>query len=266
MPTTHYINVTWTPGDEYLKVEPKQVDLAGPLDHWIWDFYGIPNNYFPQVQFLTDPQGETRGPYGPFQSLCQTCWRIIGSGNTGVVGSYPYEVLMTPALADASNEAPPSIRSNPRDQLAVTNNDPKRTLQDIQVTLEDTPDGPRLVVVPEMVCLISGQSITWRFDGISGVADPWYPSIEFIDVPEGVVNIHLGPFSSMQQFDTRVVGLGNSFFPGQYGYIAVLKHETTHGVIHLSSKDPAIGNEGNPPGGGGGSNGGNTSGGGQTEI
>jgi hypothetical protein len=104
------INIVFNEQTEQLEVSPAQVNLNhGDVVHWVLSGERH-DDRFPQIIFQTQANAQGQ-QFGPFEYLEPSLSGVIGLGNTGHSGSYPYTVLLldehgpvgTPASASIDN-------------------------------------------------------------------------------------------------------------------------------------------------------------------
>lgn len=243
------VEVRYDPAEGILALsqpEQSRIELTGPQDRVQWLVTGCPNDCYPEVRFQVD--GSQPSALGPFNGLRASASYILSDGIVGAAGvAYPY-VLQVKKIAGSGSQPSETVAELPGLEVLQTT---AETHDGLSVTVSPLGGG-RLKVDPEFLHLLSGDSVTWTFEGLS--EDPsWSPQVVFFSAPEGSLqqNPRFGPFTSLCTRGNQVVGTGNNRVLGNFGYVVSVVDAASGGVLRSKIKDPGMANDGDPPGGAG---------------
>lgn len=243
-------DVRYDSRENTLTVNPDSTVISGKNQLAVWNFRGLPNEWFPMVQFT---KGERSDSYtGPFANLIRWNWRIVGLGNTGQLGDFEGQVSVHSAEGKEMAAQWFSLQNARPDPIAQS---------EVTVTLRESESGHlQLHAEPEQISTCSGSPLTWDFSQpiryLRERGRDYWPSIVFQG--DQVETPALGPFKQLCfQYDS-VVGISLRSEGGakrRFHYDIALKPylDQEHPLIEATpSLDPIIDDEGNPPGGPGG--------------
>ncbi|MEE8587195.1 MAG: hypothetical protein V3T83_20330 [Acidobacteriota bacterium] len=240
------IDVTYD-GSAILTVRGPKFTAADANEMFMWNFIGIPPDCYPGVWFEIVKDGN-QSPFGPFVTLEQRPSFVIASGkNSQAVGIYKYTAFITRAVSESEDRAPPS-------PLAFTDGLSIGISPEVLVKLDSK--SLKLVVVPKKVHIYTGMTVTWNFDDLLPLPEIWCPWIKFAGPLEKAStqpkNLYFGPFTCLSFSRSKVIGSGNQGVKGTYNYLAQQVAGVGGKILRLSSPDPGVDDEGDPPGGAGG--------------
>jgi hypothetical protein len=228
-----------------LCIDPPSLDLH-PDSDLQWTFLGVPNDAILTLQFLdltpTSPFSGLPSPprYGPFQTLSQTPYRIIGQGRVAGSGPYEYRLLVSRLVRGDDHPGKEHVLSSGLGVLQRHSSSPE-PLKNVVTVYQD---GSGLKVMPETGQVCSYETMIWEFPDL---ADGYYPRIRFLEGPYDLIDLALGPFRSITYAGKRVIALGNNEVRGRYRYLIEVVDCHEHRV--RSYHDPILANLGDPPGG-----------------
>ncbi|MEM8961486.1 MAG: hypothetical protein AAGD38_08420 [Acidobacteriota bacterium] len=202
-----------------------------------WQFLGVPNNYFPTIEFEYAEPDDT--PRGPFANLRLTTNQVFGLGRSGSVQGR-YKAALVPTSRSGGELEGSKIISEVF-ELDVVAHEPNSAPV---VTVR--PQGTHgLEVSPDPVVVCAGDSPVWLFEDFA--EQGWSPRIIFQEPAAGAGLWPFGPFTSLMVGSRTIVASGNTHVTGDYVYGVAIIDDAT-GTI-LRKGDPVVGNNGDPPGG-----------------
>ncbi len=196
----------------------------------------IAQGYQPSLQFDSQPKEADKTLYsGPFQTLCHTPSSVVACGNNGWRGEFRYRAT----LENPSGGSLEPITSN---EAVLVNH--ATVEKPAVVEVRRAPEGSLLLVEPQTVKVVPGQTIVWEVDEDLETTIEWYPRLVF-----GEGNPNFGPFRGVEKRDRSIsaTGAGDAEAPQSYSY-AFQMVNLENGEIHFeSSPDPTVDDEGDPP-------------------
>lgn len=245
MAESHLVIVTYTPDQSpELTIETEKLILISetPAIHSVvWDFVGVEglleSGWCVGIRFQLQDGTETPKYSGPFLNLCTSGRSVIASGNDGGPGTYAYRAVLQPP--------PSSSSSTLRSEAAILENEVSEVRS---AAIEVRPNPGRageLLVSPEAVTLVPGQTLHWQVNEEPAQIAEWYPRLIFESGPAGM-NPYCGPLASLDTRDRSILGSGNADVPGRYSYRFQMVSVEDDSVLFESSPDPTIDDEGDP--------------------
>ena len=236
-----HIRVEYSNGT--LMIDESQRDLVltdetSSLHSAVWYFEGIEDlvaaGYYPSLEFEESESVTATMFSGPFIEMGRTPSSVIACGNDGIQKIYHYRATL---IEQNSGRV---IRS--QDLCSIDNqvSEQRPAVARVIFVAENEP----LVVEPDTIRLVTGQSILWEVvEAPSEIAD-WYPRLDF---SEG--NPYFGPFTSLETRDKSLLGAGSGTDPRLYNYRFQMVSTDNDQVLFESSPDPELDDEGDPSGG-----------------
>jgi hypothetical protein len=234
-PIDHLIPVEYDAASSTLTLSLQKVGIK-PGDRVIWEFHRLPGGWTPWIEFRPD-----QSFLGPLEDLTQSAnavWGVCRADQPASDG-LPYRALARRGTGTGWETGSAAIYSS-AGSLVIG---PAETGTARQFTI--TQQGDSLSVSPEGVDIWAGDTVDWVFEGDSGL-EAWRPLVVFhqYDGDGQVVDLYLGPFTSLTTSAAQVRGMGNNYVKGTYYFQVSMVRVRDGEILWISSPDPAIDNRG----------------------
>jgi hypothetical protein len=249
-PTTYRITVRYD--GSTLRFEDDTPIALAQDDILILLFVGVPNDRIPGVVFAREGDGFV-SPLGPFRDVLQTADHVILRGNSGSVGIFQCQALLSPMLRGEER-----ILSG--NEIRIRNELTARPAKEIRVLVRPKPPSEVEVTVDlDKVTLFTPEAVIWNFV-FENLEPGDFEPLLYLDTgsipPPPPGTGPFGPFQSLcvtgfveesRILAYRLITAGNNNVQGQYHFNVGVR-SARQGELRetLSVVDPIIDNSGPP--------------------